>query len=94
MQAVSDLESDTPTDRWRHWAHRWLSVGGLLCAIGVGNLIAALNWNAILKGMAGSEGSSFVHASAASDRYAIWGFALLIIGQQMVTRRALVQPGR
>lgn len=94
MQTTSDLDSVGTTDRWRDWARRWVSVGGLLCAVGVGNLVAALNWNAITKSMAGSEGSFVLQASAASDRYAIWGFALLIVGQQMVTRRALVQRGR
>ena len=94
MQAAGDVETVSPAARRDRWAYRWFSVGGVLCVLGIGNLIAALNWNAILKGMAGSEGSFFVQASAASDRYAIWGFALLIIGQQMVTRRALLQTGR
>jgi hypothetical protein len=67
---------------------RWLSLGGLLTAIGVGNLIAALNWNAI------SRGSGDVRAVAAMERYAIWGFLFLVLGQAVMTRRAFLESRR
>ncbi|TQL02578.1 hypothetical protein [Cellulomonas sp. SLBN-39] len=82
---------------WKRWVMRWMSWGGAVTAIGLGNLVAALNWNAIQKGFAQSAGAHDImvaSAEAASQRYAIFGFALLIIGQQMVTRRALDEPGR
>ncbi|QGQ20210.1 hypothetical protein GC089_14630 [Cellulomonas sp. JZ18] len=78
--------------RWaRRWAWRWVSPGGIVTAVGLGNLVAALNWNAIAKGQAAAT-QSFAQASAASDRYALWGFALLVVGQAMVTRRTLDEP--
>jgi hypothetical protein len=76
---------------WARWVRRWLSVGGLVTALGVGNVAAALNWNAIMRGLAGDGGTVLAdQASAASQRYAILGFALLVVGQHMVTRRALL----
>ena len=62
---------ETAGDRF---LRRWLSLGGLLTAIGLGNLVAALNWNAI------SRGSEDFRAVAAMDRYAIWGFLFLVLG--------------
>lgn len=76
------------------WVARWVSFGGAVTALGLGNLVAALNWNAISTGFGGDPASSAAtsaasSAAAASDRYALWGFALLIVGQQMVTRRSI-----
>jgi hypothetical protein len=72
------------------WVQRWVSVGGVVTALGLGNLIAALNWNAITQGFSSVPGSvAAASAAAAADRYALWGFALLVIGQQMVTRRSI-----
>lgn len=74
------------------WVARWVSFGGAVTVLGLGNLAAALNWNAITKGFGSDPGSiaasAAASAAAASDRYALWGFALLIVGQQMVTRRS------
>ncbi|GAA4622001.1 hypothetical protein [Cellulomonas oligotrophica] len=83
---------------WGRWVRRWVSWGGAVTAVGLGNLVAALNWNAIHKGFAASVAAvedlpMASTAEAASQRYAIFGFALLIIGQQMVTRRARDVPG-
>ncbi|WP_136518638.1 hypothetical protein [Cellulomonas telluris] len=75
----------------RRWAERWFSPGGLVTAVGLGNLVAALNWNAIAKGRA-DVAEAFAQASVVSDRYTIWGLALLVVGQTMVTRRALRDP--
>lgn len=72
---------------WARWVRRWVSVGGLVTVVGLGNLVAALNWNAIAKG------SQDLDTFAASDRYALWGFALLVVGQAMVTRRAFTDTG-
>jgi hypothetical protein len=80
---------------WKRWVMRWMSWGGAVTAVGLGNLVAALNWNAIAKSQAAGESLSTAAASgSAAQRYAVVGFALLIIGQQMVTRRALDDPGR
>lgn len=67
---------------------RWLSLGGLLTAIGVGNLVAALNWNAI------SRGTGDFRAAAAMDRYTIWGFLFLVLGQAVMTRRTVLETRR
>ncbi|MGY4644253.1 hypothetical protein [Cellulomonas sp. URHB0016] len=78
------------SDRRARWLRRWLSVGGLVTVVGAGNIVAALNWNAIVRGLAGESGTVLAdQASAASQRYAIVGFALLVVGQHMVTRRAM-----
>ncbi|MDC7120480.1 hypothetical protein OMK64_02910 [Cellulomonas fimi] len=75
----------TPGDRL---LRRWLSFGGLLTAIGAGNLVAALNWNAI------SRGTGDFRAVAATDRYAIWGFLFLVLGQAVMTRRTILESRR
>ncbi|TQL02580.1 hypothetical protein FBY24_1659 [Cellulomonas sp. SLBN-39] len=89
------MEQDHVRAGWRaRWQRRWLSWGGAVTAVGLGNLVAALNWNAIAKSQAAGESLSTAMASgAASQRYAIFGFALLVVGQQMVTRRARDVPG-
>ncbi|GCE76932.1 hypothetical protein [Cellulomonas biazotea] len=80
--------AEVRTSGWDRWARRWVSVGGLVTVVGIGNLVAALNWNAIAKG------TQDPGAFAASDRYALWGFAFLVVGQAMVTRSAFTDARR
>ena len=69
--------------RYVGWASRWMCWGGLVCAVAVGNAIAALNWFSIANGFAGSgvAGSALAtSAEIAAQRYALFAVMLLLVG--------------
>ena len=77
--------------RYVGWASRWMSWGGLVCAVAVGNAIAALNWFSIANGFAGSgvPGSALaMTAEIAAQRYALFAVMLLLVGLRLVDRRS------
>jgi hypothetical protein len=77
--------------RYAGWASRWISWGGLVCAVAVGNAIAALNWFSIAHGIAGSgaPGSALATtAEVAAQRYAFVAVMLLLVGLRLVDRRS------
>ena len=68
-----------------------MSWGGLVCAVAVGNAIAALNWFSIANGFAGSgaPGSALaMTAEIAAQRYALVSVMLLVVGLRLVDRRS------
>jgi len=74
-------------------ASRWWSWGGLVCAVAVGNAIAAFNWFSIANGFAGSGISGYspaMTAEIAAQRYALVAVMLLLIGLRLVDRRSAV----
>ena len=77
--------------RYGSWASRWMSWGGLVCVVAVGNAIAALNWFSIANGFAGSgvPGSALaMTAEIAAQRYALVAVMLLLVGLRLVDRRS------
>jgi len=77
--------------RYVGWASRWMSWGGLVCAVAVGNAIAALNWFSIANGFASSgvAGSALaISAEIAAQRYALFAVMLLLVGLRLVDRRS------
>jgi hypothetical protein len=62
-----------------------------VCAVAVGNAIAALNWFSIANGLAGSgvPGSALATtAEIAAQRYAFVAVMLLLVGLRLVDRRS------
>jgi hypothetical protein len=79
------------------WASRWMSWGGLVCAVAVGNAIAALNWFSIANSFAGSgvPGSALATtAEIAAQRYAFLAVMLLLIGLRLVDRRSALAANK
>ncbi len=77
--------------RYVGWASRWISWGGLVCAVAVGNAVAALNWFSIANGFAdsGVPGSALaMTAEIAAQRYALVAVMLLLVGLRLVDRRS------
>ena len=77
--------------RYVGWASRWVSWGGLVCAVALGNAIAAFNWFSIANGHAGSGISGYalaMTAEIAAQRYALVALMLLLVGLRLVDRRS------
>lgn len=75
------------TGHLRHWADRWVSWGGIVCAAALASAIAAINWYGIARGYAhdGTDGvPAAAAAQASADTYALVAVLLLLIGLRLV----------
>lgn len=70
--------------RYQSWAQRWMTWGGLVCAVAVGSAIAALNWYSIAR--ANVPGTIAATAELYAQRYAFAALMLLLIGLRLVDR--------
>ena len=75
--------------RYTGRAGRWISWGGLVCVVAVGNAIAAFNWFSIANGYAGSGVAGYALATTAeiaAQRYALVAVMLLLVGLWLIDR--------
>ena len=71
--------------RYKDWSGRWMTWGGLVCVVAVGNAIAALNWYSIALGYAGTQ-AGFDTAQIYAQRYAFLALMSLLFGLRLVDR--------